>query len=222
VRTPLTAIRTAAGLLLDPRLSPASAERAQLLTTIAQSAERMQRLVTDVLDLVRFRAGELHLQLRQFDAGTLAREAADVIEPLLQTREQPLELELPATPVWVYGDRRRLEQVLINLLSNATKFSPDGAPLRLVVEQRSDEACWSVIDRGRGIPVDDQPRLFERFFTAASDVPGRNPGTGLGLPISLAIAYAHGGTIDVESAVGRGSTFTLRVPIAGPADADEL
>ena len=121
----------------------------------------------------------------------------------------------------MYGDRRRLEQALHNLLSNAHKFSPDGAEVRLSVAARGDDITWSVADHGPGIAPEDQSRLFERFFTVATDASGDGAGTGLGLPIVRAVALAHGGAIEVESAVGRGSTFTLRVPASGPAGAGE-
>ena len=218
LRTPLTAVRTSVGLLLDPTLPATADEREQLLGTIARGADRMQRFVDDVLDITRFRAGSIRLQLRRFDGRTLAREAAAAVTPLMAARGQTLDLSLPATPVWVYGDRRRLEQALVNLLSNAQKFSPDGVAVRLAVEVRGDHAAWSVTDRGPGITPRDRDRLFERFFTSG----GRTPGTGLGLPIALATALAHGGTIEVDTAVGRGSTFTLCVPKRGPAEVSEL
>jgi signal transduction histidine kinase len=217
LRTPLTAVRSSAGLLLDPALPATTEVREQLLRNIAGSADRMQRFIDDILDIARFRAGGIRLQLRRFDGRTLAREAAGAILPLLTARGQTLDLALPAAPVWVYGDRRRLEQALVNLLSNAQRFSPDGASVRLALDLRGDHAAWSVTDRGPGIPPQDRERLFERFFTSG----GRTSGTGLGLPLTLATAQAHGGTIEVESAVGRGSTFTLSVPVQGPAEGGE-
>jgi signal transduction histidine kinase len=180
----------------------------------------MQRLVTDVLDLARFRSGTLTLQARRFDAASLAREAGAAVASLLQARDQRLDLCVPAGPVWVYGDRRRLEQALLNLLSNAHKFSPTGAPIGLTMAADGDDVVWSVEDRGPGIVPEDRARLFERFFTSASDSGGS--GTGLGLPIALAIAEAHGGTIEVESQPGKGSCFALRVPAHGLAELGEL
>jgi two-component system sensor histidine kinase BaeS len=124
--------------------------------------------------------------------------------------------------VWVYADHRRLEQALTNLLSNAHKFSPNGSAINLIVAKQDAHVTWTVVDHGVGIAREDKPRLFERFFSAPTDAAGQHGGTGLGLPLVLAIAQAHGGTIDVESAPGQGSTFTLRVPAAGPPEADEL
>ena len=221
LRTPLTAVRTSIGLLLDHSVEPEPSVREQLLQSISQSAERMQRLITDVLDLARSRLGGMQLQLRRFDATSLAREVAAALRPLLDSRQQKLELELPPTPVWVYADHRRLEQALTNLLSNAHKFSPQGSPIRLAVARQDQDVTWTVADRGLGIGPEDRPRLFERFFSAATDAAGHRAGTGLGLPLALAIAQAHGGTIDVESALGQGSTFTLRVPAKGPPEDDE-
>jgi signal transduction histidine kinase len=221
LRTPLTAVRTCVGLLLDPGTSPDAAAREQLLQAIERSADRMQRVLADLLDLARLRAGNLRLQLQRFDARRLARETAAAIAPLLQARGQALDVVLPKTPVWVYGDRRRLEQVVLNLLSNAHKFSADGGRIRLQVDVAGAEITWSVTDQGPGIAVEDQPRLFERFFTTAGRAGGSGAGAGLGLPIAMGIALAHGGTIAVETAVGQGSTFTLRVPAQGPAEAEE-
>jgi signal transduction histidine kinase len=221
LRTPLTAIRTCVGLLLDPSTSPDPAARAQLLQTIERSSDRMQRVLADLLDLARFRAGRVRLQLRRLDARQLARDTAAVIAPLLQERGQTLDLALPNGPVWVYGDHRRLEQVVLNLLSNAHKFSPDGGTVRLEVAEAGEEIIWSVTDQGPGIAAADQLRLFERFFTAAGRAGSSRVGMGLGLPIAMAIALAHGGTITVETAVGQGSTFRLRVPAQGPPETEE-
>jgi signal transduction histidine kinase len=221
VRTPLTAVRTSIGLLLDRSVEPRPELREQLLQTISQSAERMQRLVTDVLDLTRFRLGGMPLQLRRFDANVLAREAAAPLMPLLDSRQQTLDLRLPSAPVWVYADHRRLEQALTNLLANAHKFSASGSVIDLSVTRDGPYVTWKVTDRGVGIAPEDQPRLFERFFSAATDAAGHRGGTGLGLPLALAIAQTHGGGIEVESTVGRGSTFTLRVPAEGPPMEDE-
>ena len=221
LRTPLTSVRTAIGLLLDKSVQPEPEMRTQLLETISQSAERMQRLVTDVLDLTRSRLGGMSLQLRRFDAVALAREVAAPLQAVVASRQQMLQLDVPLGPVWVYGDHRRLEQALTNLVSNAHKFSPNGSLIKLRVSRDRTDVVWTVIDRGVGIAPEDRPRLFERFFSSPTDAAGQRAGTGLGLPLALAIAQAHGGTIDVESAPGQGSSFSLRVPVAGPPEEDE-
>jgi signal transduction histidine kinase len=223
LRTPLTAVRTSVGLLLDPRVDMGSADRAQLLQTLSRNAERMQRLVRDVLDLARFRAGGVQLQLRRFDARALARDVAQAISPLAAARHQAVEIELPRSPIWVFGDHRRLEQALTNLVSNAEKFAPTYGHVRIAVARAGEDVTWLVEDDGPGIPLEDQPRLFERYFVGRDDErgpSGSSDGIGLGLPLALAVTQAHGGRIVVDSAPGRGSRFTLGVPVKGPVDGE--
>ena len=216
LRTPLTAVRTSIGLLLDPAVEPSSEQQHALLETIDRNASRMQRVVGEVLDLARFRAGRVQLQLRRFDATELARSAIASVAPVAESRGQAIALDAPAEPVPVFADFPRLEQALVNLLSNAGKYSPEGAPILVDVTATGDEVAWSVTDRGDGIRPEDQARLFERFFVARRDATQPSAGIGLGLPISLTIAQAHGGRIDVDSRPGHGSTFRLVVPAAGP------
>ena len=218
LRTPLTAIRTSVGLLQDRVVRPNAAERGRLLASIAHGAERIQHLVADVLDIARFRAGDVRLQLRTFDAADLAESVTAAMAPALAQKRQHLGLEIAGRPM-VYGDRTRLRQVLLKLLSNAHRFAPPGAAIGVRLTTRGEDVIWSVTDRGPGISAEDLPRLFERFF--AADAPTLDgSGAGLGLPISLAIAKAHGGTIEVETAPGVGSTFSLSVPMRGPEEAE--
>jgi signal transduction histidine kinase len=224
LRTPLTVVRTAAGLLRDPATAPSDEQRRTMLETIERNAERMQRLVADILDIARFRAGTIRLQLRPFDASELAHAVAAGVRPLAAQRGQQLLVDAsPGGGPTVFGDHRRLEQALLNLVSNAQRFAPDGGTIELSVARAGDgeRVGWSVTDDGPGIPADDQGRLFERFFVGRSDENRAREGTGLGLPTALAIAQAHGGTIEVDSESGRGSTFTLVVPVAGPPAAED-
>jgi signal transduction histidine kinase len=216
LRTPLTAVRTSVGLLLDPAVAPTADEHRSLLLAIDRNATRMQRVVGDILDLARFRAGRVQLQLRRFDAAELAASAIASIRPLSDSRHQRVDFVAPPEPVRVFGDFRRLEQALVNLLSNAQKYSPDGAPITLSIAEAGGEVTWSVTDQGHGIRPEDQARLFERFFVAGRDRREASGGVGLGLPITLLIAQAHDGRVDVRSRPGHGSTFTLAVPVDGP------
>lgn len=218
LRTPLTAVRTSVGLLLDPAVQPDAEQHRTLLDTIDRNATRMQRVVGDILDLARFRSGRVQLQLRRFDATELAASAIASIRPLAEARGQRLDLVAPDRPVPVFGDFRRLEQALVNLLSNAQRFSPEGAPITVAVTAGETTVAWSVTDTGRGIEPHDKARLFERFFVAGRDSRERTAGIGLGLPITLLIVEAHDGHIDVESEPGRGSTFTVVVPASGPRE----
>lgn len=211
LRTPLTAIRTSAGILLDPGLEPTEAQRQQLLGTIGRSADRMQRLLTELLDLARLRSGRIEMHRTRFDARELAREVAVAIEPMAAIRDQLVRLELGSDPLPVEGDRRRLEQALLNLAANAQKFSPSGSDITIAAGATAGGTAWSVTDAGPGIGPEERARLFERFFVGNADQ-ARGGGAGIGLPTALAIAQAHGGTIEVDSVVGSGSTFRLIVP----------
>jgi signal transduction histidine kinase len=219
LRTPLTAVRTSVGLLLEPTAHPSEDQRHALLESIERNAERMQRLITDLLDLSRFRAGSVTLQLRRFRAIALAQGVIGLVGPIAGKRDVSLTVESSVSDDHeVYGDRRRLEQALLNMVANAVRFSPEGGEVRLAIARDGVRTYWSVTDAGPGIPAEDQPRLFERFFVGRGDTATPGDGVGLGLPTALAIAQAHGGSIEVDSAVGRGSTFRLVVPTRGPGD----
>jgi signal transduction histidine kinase len=125
---------------------------------------------------------------------------------------QLVSVQMPEGPVPVHGDRGRLEQALLNLAANAQKFSPRGGEVAISVASQGGLVRWTVVDHGPGISPDEQERLFERFFVGQRDRSGTTSGVGIGLPTALAIAQAHGGAIEVDSAVGRGSTFHLVVP----------
>lgn len=208
LKTPLTAIRTCVGLLTDPSAQTDEEIRQRLLDRVSASAEGMQHLIENLLDLARYRAGRLQLERRWIDAGDVARDVVGLIGPLAEERGQAIRLDLPATPVLVYADRRRIIQAVGNIVSNAQKFSPAGATIEVAVREDVDVVTWEVRDPGPGISAEDQRLLFERFFRGRSD----EGGSGLGLPIALATAQAHGGTITVDSELGRGSTFRVTIP----------
>jgi two-component system sensor histidine kinase KdpD len=218
MRTPLTVIRTCASLLLSEVARPTREQRHTLVKTIERNAERMQRVVGDILDISRFRAGSITLQARRFDGAELVSSAIASIEPLAAQRSIQLAFDPPGDHIAVFGDRRRLEQALVNLISNAVRFSPDGGRVEISLGETRGWVRWSVCDDGPGIAETDQKLLFERFFVGRSDRGGPRDGVGLGLPTALAIAGAHDGRIDVDSRLGSGSTFTLTIPIDGPAD----
>ena len=214
LRTPLTAIRTAVGLLLDPTTRASPAKRQELLQAVERNAERLQRLADTTLELARFRSGQIRLQLRRFDARDLGDDVRLALGPVLQEKHQHLAVSAPEQPVWVFADHRRIERAVVNLVSNAHKFSTAGSEIRLAVRSGENDVWWEVADDGSGIAEDDKPLLFERFFVSVSD--GAAGGSGLGLPIVLVTAQAHGGRVEVASELGRGSVFRLIVPAAGP------
>ena len=219
LRTPLTLIRTSIGLLLDANPEPAM--QARLLRNIKLSSDQMHALVTDLLDLARLRSGQSDLRLRLVDVGALVASAAALLAPLLDEKGQTLAVDVPTPAPQLLGDPRRLEQVLVNLLSNAHKFSPARARLRLSAADAGPEVVLAVADPGPGITPEALPHLFEQFYTDRTSSPGHNIGVGLGLPIAQGIVAAHGGRIWVESAVGVGSTFYVGLPKDGPGEGSD-
>jgi signal transduction histidine kinase len=210
LRTPLTLIRTSIGLLLDSQ--PDEAMRSRLLRNIKQSTDRMNALVTDLLDLVRLRHERVELQMRRIDVRDLLSGVATLIRPLLEDREQQLVIEMPRPAPRIVGDYRRLERLFLNLVSNANKFAPTSSSIRITVAATPETVTITVADAGPGIPPEVLPHLFEQFYTARTSSSSHNIGVGLGLPIAKSIAEAHGGEISVESEVGRGSAFQVRLP----------
>jgi signal transduction histidine kinase len=214
-------MRTLTGLLLDPASEPTDEQRRTMLETMERNAERMQDLIGEILDLARYRSGTIGLQLRQFDARELAESAAATIRPLAEQRRQTVDLSVPdGRGPRVYGDRPRLDRALLNLVANAQRFAPDDGHVTLRLDETDADGFvrWSVTDDGPGISDEDQELLFERFFVGRHDPAKAREGLGLGLPTALAIAQAHGGTIEVRSRLGEGSTFSLVVPAAGPTE----
>jgi signal transduction histidine kinase len=220
LRTPITVMRTLTGLLLDPASDPSPEQRRTMLETMERNAERMQHLIGEVLDLARYRAGTIGLQLRPFDAVELAESAVATIRPLAERRHQTVDMKVPRGPSpRVFGDRQRLDRALLNLVSNAQHFAPNGGRVLVRLHRPVDGMIrWSVTDDGPGITPEDQAHLFERFYVGTHDPNEAHEGVGLGLPRALAIAEAHGGTIEVRSRPGHGSTFSLVVPVAGPPE----
>jgi two-component system, sensor histidine kinase len=181
--------------------------------------ERLTGLVTDLLDASRLELGRLALQRAPLEVGHLV---AEVVDQFRHAFERPFCLEVPRERVWVQGDRDRLEQVLVNLLENAHKYSPAGEPITVEVEAGGGEARLRVRDRGIGIPQADQARLFQRFYRAGNVSHRHFGGLGLGLFISHSIARLHGGSLEVASTEGEGSCFTLGLPRMSPAEVRRL
>jgi signal transduction histidine kinase len=210
LRTPLTLIRTSIGLLLDS--DPEEAMRQRLLRNIKGSTDRMHALVTDLLDLARLRSDRLELQIRRVDLGELLSGVVSLMQPLLDAKEQRVDLVIPTPAPAVPGDYRRLERVLLNLFSNANTFAPVGSEISIKMREDPQEVTIVVQDVGPGIAAEAIPHLFEQFFTERTSSPRHNIGAGLGLPIAKGLVEAHGGRIWVESMVGVGTTVSFALP----------
>ncbi len=212
LRSPLTVVRGSAQLLQQRLRDDPDIRRR--LDTIVRETDRVARLAADLGDAASAAAGRLAVRPERVDLAALAREAVE----RLQTAgvSQPVQLEAPREPLWVHADPERIAQVLDNLLGNAAKYTPPDQPITVLV-RATDRAEVVVADRGPGIPPEELPHLFERFYRTAIARRGDQKGTGLGLYISHEIARAHGGSLTAESAPGGGSRFTVALPLASDA-----
>ena len=212
LRSPLTAITTAGTALRDPSIS--TGERDELLEVIEGQSERLERLVTDLLDLSRIQAGAADPRPDWCDLHDVAARAAEHVRAV--RGEHPLELALPADLPLVRADPAQLERVLANLIDNAVKFSPDGAPVTVSGGQGGGRVTVRVTDRGRGIPTGRRQRVFEPFFSARTENEAArtgNEGSGLGLAICRGFVEANGGSIKLQSTPDRGTSFAISFPL---------
>jgi signal transduction histidine kinase len=208
--TPITSIRAAADLLVAS-LGRGGTAADSLISSIARNTQRLQGLVEELLDLARLHRGEVSLSHERWDLRTIVRESAAAIEPLAGGQEQALEVETPSSSCPVLADRGRLEQVLLNLLSNSCKFTPRHGHIRVTLQDKGREYLVSVVDDGPGISLAEQSHIFERFYSNSRG-PGKKAGAGLGLAIAKTVVELHGGRIWVKSQGGRGSTFFFTLP----------
>ncbi|CAM2879414.1 PAS domain-containing hybrid sensor histidine kinase/response regulator [Rariglobus hedericola] len=217
IRTPLNGVIGMTNILAG---TPLDAEQRDYLQTIKLSGESLLTLINDTLDYSKIEAGRVELERQPFDLLACVAEAMDLVEP--HTRQKNLSLSRiisSDTPRMIEGDASRLRQILVNLLGNAVKFTDHGG---ILLETRVDSASadevsltFQITDTGIGIPKDKQARLFEHFFQVDASITRTHGGTGLGLAISRRLTELMGGTIEVESTLGRGSTFSvnIRVPV---------
>lgn len=209
LRTPLTSIRGYLELISeDTNLTD---EQARFLETIDRNAQRLQRVVGDLLFVAQVEAGKLSLEDNSVDMNMVAEEAIRAAQPSAAAKSIALTVELGRLPE-IRGDRARLAQVLDNFISNAIKFTATGGSVTVTTHVQPGEIEIVVSDNGMGIPANELPLLFQRFFRAERATSGAIPGTGLGLAIAKAIVTGHGGRICVESEDGAGTTFRIALP----------
>jgi signal transduction histidine kinase len=220
LRSPLTSVQGFAELLLLERekLSPRQAETVEV---ILDNTRHLVRLLNDLLDLARSDAGRLTIKPEPTGAASLIEDAARTMRAQLDSRRQELSLGIEADLPQIEADRDRIRQVLVNLLTNAHEYCPEGAGIAVKARRAGAEIEVDVIDNGPGIPVEQLEHIFERFTRGDAGETQRVGGTGLGLAISKSLIELHGGTIEAESDLGRGSTFRIRLPAVGaPAPAE--
>ncbi|MFO0722552.1 MAG: ATP-binding protein [Myxococcota bacterium] len=216
IRTPMNGVLAASDLL---RRGPLSAEEKRLAELVFSSGEALLSLLNDILDLSKLEAGKVELETRPFNVGELCRSVIHLLEARAAQKSLELSLVLdPSLPARCQGDSGRLRQVLLNLVVNAIKFTPAGS-VRLRVGPSAGGLLFAVEDTGIGMSSEQMARLFQPFVQGSAATNGIYGGTGLGLAISQRLVRAMGGIIEIESALGRGSSFffTLPLPIADTA-----
>jgi signal transduction histidine kinase len=210
IRSPLTAIKAYAEALLES-LQNAQAPRERFLSIINVECDRLSRLVTDILDLSRLESGQRPLRLSTFEPETVVRETLESLQPVLQARR--IRTAITAEPkLQLEADADLVRRLLINLLGNAAKFSPIGGEVRVSASARGQDCVIAVEDQGPGIPPDDLPHVFERFYRSRQNGEPEAEGTGLGLAIARGIVELHGGRIHVEIPERGGTRFVFQLP----------
>jgi signal transduction histidine kinase len=213
LRNSLGALRNASQILrTDPSGDP---RHVNAQVTIERQVGQMTRLIEDLLDVARMRTGKQRLACERVELCQLVATSLQAVEFLMQQRAHRVTVALPQRPVWIHADPVRLEQVFVNLLSNAAKYTGDGGEVKIHVEECADEATVRILDTGVGIAADVLPHVFDFYFQVDSS--SRNRGLGLGLPLVRSLVESHGGGVTAVSAgLGRGSVFTVRLPLLKP------
>lgn len=211
LRTPLGLIKGYASTLRNPRLSLDQATIQRFLSGIDGAADRLGRLIENLLSGSRIDAGLFHLSIQQIDLSRLLSAAVSNARSMAKSRE--ISLELPWRRVEIEGDQLQLELVMDNLLNNALKYSPEGKAIRVELRESGKEVEVRVVDQGVGIRDEHLPKLFGKFYRVEGEIGRRAPGSGLGLYICRNIVEAHGGRIWVDSKPGEGSTFVFVLPV---------
>ena len=217
LRTPLTSIVGYLEPLLDREAGPLTPTQERFLNTIDRNARALSTIVGDLLFLASVDAGKLTLQTEDVDLAQLVAETVEACEPSAERRRIALTTDTDAVPT-VRGDRARLAQLTANLLSNAIKFTPDGGHVEVRGHEDQSNAVIEIRDTGIGIPADEIPRLFTRFYRATSATEHAISGTGLGLAIVKTITDAHHGAIEVDSTPGAGTTMRVLLPLSASED----
>jgi signal transduction histidine kinase/CHASE3 domain sensor protein len=213
LRSPLTSIEGYLEMLRDQDAGRTTAAQERMLETIARNVTRLRSLIDDLLTLSKIESAAFQTTLRPVNLLDIIRGAVQAHEPSMAATGLTLTVSCPEGSLAVSGDVSQLDRVVMNLLSNAAKFTSPGGSVQLTARRDADTAVLSISDTGIGIPEKDKEGLFERFFRATNAVRQSIPGTGLGLTIVATIVAEHGGTVDIQSTEGVGTTVTVRFPL---------
>jgi signal transduction histidine kinase len=211
LRTPLSSASGWAWMLREGELDGAQAKTA--LETIVRNLEDMKRLISELRDASHSATGALRLKPKLTDLGAAVREAVKSLSSAAEAKHHKLRVAAPA--MTAIADKARVRQIAWILLSNAIKYSPRNAELSIALERRGDDAVLTVSDEGPGLPVSLRGQIFDLTRLPVQGLPARGRGLGLGLSIARRLAELHGGTIEFDDLTGRGTVFTVRLPL-GP------
>lgn len=218
LRTPITGVKSyAETLAADPDMPADTRER--FLNVILNESDRMTKIVQDLLTLSLFDAGSFEFSFDEFSFETSVRDVYNAVRMEAQAHGHVFVLEVEPGIPRIRGDKARVEQVLMNMVSNAIKYTKDGGRITIKAGVRGGEVWCSVKDNGIGIPKDDTTKVFDRFYRVDKARSRESGGTGLGLSIAQEIVVRHGGRIDLKSRLGHGTTITVWLPVEGPQDA---
>ncbi len=213
LRTPITSIMGYLEMLEDGSFGDLSGPQADALRRVSDNSSRLLSLIDDLLTLSKVEDDGIAVTDRAFDLRAVVRSGQDVVAPVWSTRPLEVSLDLPHEPVPFFGDRDLVERVMVNLIGNAVKFTPDGGRVDVRLSVADETALIEVSDTGIGIPASEVDQLFSRFFRSSIAQKRAIPGSGLGLSIARAVIEKHGGSIEVDSEIEQGTTFRVRVPI---------
>ena len=213
LRTPLNAIIGFSEVLSERMFGEINEKQADYLKDIHESGRHLLSLINDILDLSKIEAGRMDLELSSFDLPAALSNAMTLVRERAQRHGIALSLEVDKRLGAFQADERKFKQIVLNLLSNAVKFTPDGG--RVAVSAKQDTTCVEIAvkDTGIGIAPEDQAAVFEEFKQVGRDYTKKAEGTGLGLTLTKRFVELHGGAISLESALGKGSTFTITLPV---------
>jgi signal transduction histidine kinase len=216
LRTPLTILRGETEVTL--RWAKKPEEFRDMLNSNLEEIDRMERIIESLLVLTKSEAGELILDIKEFSLSDLVQALYLQGQTLGEAKRIKVSMQVGVDEeVRIHGDELRLRQMFLNLIANGVKYTPEGGSLEIAIHREGEMARVDVTDTGIGIPVESQPYIFDRFYRVDKARNRMDGGSGLGLSIVKSIAMAHGGQISVQSTPGRGSTFTVLLPVVGPA-----
>jgi signal transduction histidine kinase len=213
LRTPLNAVIGFSEVLLQRMFGDLNAKQDEYLKDIYASGQHLLSLINDILDLSKIEAGRMELAPAPFHLPSALDNAVTLVKERAARHGITLQVDVDPRLGDVMGDERKVKQVLLNLLSNAVKFTPEGGRISLRASRRDSAVEIAITDTGVGIALEDQAAIFEEFRQVGHDETRKQEGTGLGLTLAKKFVELHGGRISVESAPGRGSTFTFTLPV---------